>query len=213
MDWQDLRAPYLAVLAQAGYRPEIDSDGDIRFAYEGRHFYVTRNCDATYLEILYPGFWSIDSGPELGMVLFAASTANRTTKAAKLWVSEDLDRVSAVAECLISGPLDLQPIFMRLLRCLSLALETFRAEMLTQTSDNSELAKTSANPGRSMMTSQPCDGGDGDCAHRYLKVTAAEARCEKCGARTTIATHSLKAGPGGVQLCTECYSWFGLAIS
>lgn len=129
MDWHDLRAKYMATLASEGFRPELDSDGDIHFKYEGRHYYITDNCDDGYFHMLYPGFWPISSGEELARVMVAATTATRGTKAAKVWVHSDFKNVSAVLSALISDPGDVRIFVERGVRCIRAAVDTFKDEM------------------------------------------------------------------------------------
>ena len=73
MGWEDLRQTYMSVLSDEAFRPEIDSDGDIHFKYEGGHYFVTRNCDDGFFYVLYPAFWPIDDVEELGRAVMAAS--------------------------------------------------------------------------------------------------------------------------------------------
>jgi hypothetical protein len=129
MSWEDLRETYMTILADEGFRPEVDSDGDIHFKYEGGHYYITSNCDDGFFYILYPGFWGIDDEEELERAVMAASKATRLTKAAKVFINSDLKDVSATAETLIVNPGDVQKLINRALRCIRSAVASFTKEM------------------------------------------------------------------------------------
>lgn len=129
MAWEDLRQSYLAILNSEGFRPEVDSDGDVHFKYEGGNYFVTSNCDDGYFQLLFPNFWRIESGEELAKVVLAASTATRGTKDAKVWVNASLDNVSASAESLINSPADVRHFLGRSLRVIRRAVDTFVEEM------------------------------------------------------------------------------------
>jgi hypothetical protein len=129
MSWEELRETYMTILADEGFRPEVDGDGDIHFKYEGGHYFVTRNCDDGFFYILYPGFWAIDDAEELERAVMAASKATRVTKAGKVFIDDDLKDVSATAEMLIVNPADVQKLLTRSLRCIRSAVESFKREM------------------------------------------------------------------------------------
>jgi len=62
-----------------------------------------------------------------------------------------------------------------------------------------------------MVSGAICDDGR-DCAHRYVKTTVNEGRCEKCGSATPLSRHNWQSGPGGIQKCRECHALLGLAL-
>lgn len=117
------------LLINEGFRPEIDSDGDIRFKYEGGIYYILNTNDDGYFQVVFLGFWKIDRGAELGAAMLAASNANRRTKVAKLWADSDFNRMNASAEIFFSDWSDLTgPIITRCLRAIRTAVDTFREE-------------------------------------------------------------------------------------
>jgi len=124
-----MRRKYMSMLTDMGFRPEIDSQGDIHFKYEGGNYYITDNCDDTFFFLLFPGFWSLDSRNEQLAGLMAANSATRQVKAAKVFVSSKLDRVTASLECLITDPDDVPSVIMRGLRCIQQAVNIFKEEM------------------------------------------------------------------------------------
>lgn len=129
MDWQDLRTRYMSILVDLGFRPEIDSDGDIKFTYEGGKYYITDNCDDSYFFLLFPGFWSFDNRDEQIAGILAANATNRQVKAATVIVNTDMTRAAITVECFIGEPSDVRSFLMRALRCIQQAVGTFRDEM------------------------------------------------------------------------------------
>ena len=117
------------MLSDMGFRPEVDSDGDIHFRYEGGNYYITSNCDDTYFFLLFPGFWTLDSKAEQLAGLLAANNASRRVKAAKTYVTPNMDRVSVSLECLVGGPSDVRGFLMRGLRCIQQSVTVFKEEL------------------------------------------------------------------------------------
>jgi hypothetical protein len=136
VDWSDLRPTYMSTLTELGFRPEIDGDGDIRFMYEGGNYYITDNCDETFVYIMYPGFWSLEDRSEQLAGLMAANSTNSQVKAAKILLSKDMTRASVTIECLIREASDVSSFLMRALRCIQLARRTFRDEIQGLTANN-----------------------------------------------------------------------------
>ena len=129
MSWEDLRKIYLTILIDNGFRPEIDSDGDIHFKYEGGNYFVTANCDDTYFYLLYPGFWSVESPDKQAAALRAANATNLRMKTAKVILGRDMKVVSVTLECYVRQPSDVSSFLMRGLRSIQQAVDVFREEM------------------------------------------------------------------------------------
>lgn len=119
----------MSLLSTEGYRPEIDSDGDIYFKHEGNGFYITSNCDEHYFYLFKAGTWSIDSSAERAAASIAAHNATRQTKVAKAYFDRDMTSVRFSAESFIEGPSASSLIVARSLRSLDTALDNFRSEM------------------------------------------------------------------------------------
>jgi hypothetical protein len=119
----------MSMLSDLGFRADIDSDGDIRFNYEGKTYYITSNCDDTFFYIVCPAFWTLDNKTEQLAGLLAASSTSRRVKAAKVWVASGMDRVDVTLECLIGEPSDVRSFLMRGLRSMQQAVSIFREEM------------------------------------------------------------------------------------
>lgn len=129
MEWDELKEIYLSILSDEGFRPVVDSDGDIHFKYEGGNYYIFAERDEQFIYIQYPRFWGIDGSEERIRALRAANSATATTKAAKVCVTPEGDDVSAAFESLVSAPSELRHILVRGLRCIRSAVNKFVEEM------------------------------------------------------------------------------------
>jgi hypothetical protein len=128
-EWAAVRQVYLDHLAEEGYRPSVDEDGDVHFKHEGGHYYITHNSDEGYLQVLFPNFWSIDSPEELQAAYRAVSVVNNGYKVVKFYVRADETNLHATAELFITSP---HVAVLHLSRCLDVlttAQRTFREEM------------------------------------------------------------------------------------
>jgi hypothetical protein len=117
------------MLVDLGFRPDVDSDGDIRFTYEGGKYFITDNCDDSYFFLMYPGFWKFESKDEQIAGLLAANATNRQVKTATVLVNKDMTHASITVECFVGEPSDVRSFLMRSLRCVQQAVSTFRDEM------------------------------------------------------------------------------------
>jgi hypothetical protein len=125
-----LQDMYMGYLKEQGYTPSIDEDGDVRFKYEGGTYYIiVDENDPTFLHILYPNFWEIESPIELAQAKNAVSYVNRTAKIAKIYLVRDDVDLSISAESLLNQPEDFKICFARMLRCIRTARDEFREEM------------------------------------------------------------------------------------
>ena len=89
MNEEQIQALYMEILAEEGYRPKLDEDGDVLFKAEGRTLYIRMYPDDTeYLQLVLPNFWKIESEREREMALIAANHATRVTKVAKVFVTK-----------------------------------------------------------------------------------------------------------------------------
>jgi hypothetical protein len=90
---------YLQYLKDEGYKPTLDSDGDVLFKYEGGTYYIIANeNDPMFFHVFYPNFWTIDKPEDLEKAYRAANEASRQTKVGKVYVNEAKNRVSAAVE-------------------------------------------------------------------------------------------------------------------
>lgn len=117
---------YSDYLEREGYRPTIDSDGDVIFKREGKLYYVDIDTsDASFFRLVYPQFWRIEDGEELARVLLAANTANAKTKVAKVYVLGNLTDTSASIEMFFDRPEQFSPVFHRAMSALLAGVANF----------------------------------------------------------------------------------------
>lgn len=125
---EEYQSMYVDFLKEEGYAPKVDSDGDVAFKAEGKNYYIEVNeDDSEYFRIVFPNFWEIESEDERVAVAFAASTASRKTKVAKVYLVGDNTSISA--EILLSDPASFRDHFGRMIGMILTALETFQEEM------------------------------------------------------------------------------------
>lgn len=121
---------YFAYLAEEGYRPEIDADGDVAFKAEGWSYVILIDeTDDNYFALLCPNFWEIENEGELDSALVAANYATRTTKVAKIFVRSDNRNTSASIEMFFERPEDFETVFSRALSALRTGVRTFAEKM------------------------------------------------------------------------------------
>jgi hypothetical protein len=121
---------YSDYLSGEGYRPEIDSDGDVAFKSEGKSYYIDIDTDdRSFFQLVYPNFWPIEDNEELLKAVFAADAANRKTKVAKVYLRSDHKQVSAAIEIFLPKPEEFGEIFPRALNALRASVSNFVEEM------------------------------------------------------------------------------------
>ncbi len=114
----------LNFLAEEGYRPKIDDDGDIVFKIEGGVYFISFDeKDSTYFSIVYPNFWEIENEDEHEKVLDCASRTNATCKAAKVYVVKD--NTFATIETFMESPEQFMGVLNRFVSALRFAVRTF----------------------------------------------------------------------------------------
>jgi hypothetical protein len=128
MTKQELAEMYRSYLADQGYAPKIDDDGDVIFKCEGRVYFIdVAEKDETFFRLIFPNFWSIESEAERQKVSQAALHATVQTKVAKVFPVGD--NTWASIEMFCSPPEAFQPVFRRCLRALQASVENFREKM------------------------------------------------------------------------------------
>ena len=115
--WDEIRDLHVEFLAEQGFRPKVDGEGDIHFRYEGRNHFIMETQDENYFHLLFPNFFPLAGEVEVEEAALAASSASRATKDAKVYLNPALDNVSASVELLVGDPAD---IHVHLLRCLGI---------------------------------------------------------------------------------------------
>lgn len=114
----------LNYLKTEGYVPNLDSDGDVHFKYEGGHYFVCfNNEDTDFFRIIYPKFWSIDDEVERDRVVRAADRATARTKVAKIFTVDG--ETWGSIELFISDFAQVEKFFPRMMSALKTAINTF----------------------------------------------------------------------------------------
>lgn len=129
MGWDEIRDLHVEFLAEQGFRPKVDGEGDIHFRYEGRNHFIMETQDEHYFHLLFPNFFPLAGEVEVEEAALAASSASRATKVAKVYLNPALDNVSASVELLVAGPADVHAHLLRCLGILGAATGKFLEEM------------------------------------------------------------------------------------
>lgn len=119
---------YKNYLAEEGFVPKIDDDGDVAFKCEGRTYAILIDKDDdTFFHLALPCFWSIENEAERAQVEQAALFATSRTKVAKVYPTKD-NTVAAV-ELFCSPPEAFKTVFPRAMRALQSCVMSFRNKM------------------------------------------------------------------------------------
>jgi len=125
---EERQKAYMEFLTREGYRPDIDSDGDVRFKHEGFTYFIeVDEKDDKYFRIGFPNFWSIDSDAERARVLVACDEATRRCKGAKVYSVRD--NVWASFETFFDETRQYEPVFRRMMGALRTAVSAFVQKM------------------------------------------------------------------------------------
>jgi hypothetical protein len=117
---------YSDELVAEGYRPQIDSDGDVAFRHEGGTYYIIVNDkDECYFQLILPNFWSIDSRDEYVNAVIAAHDVTRGCKVTKVYLRRDGKAVHAVIEMFVRTPQDFRHTFSRSVLALQAGVRLF----------------------------------------------------------------------------------------
>ncbi len=129
MSKQERAAIYLEYLQSEGFRPEIDKDGDVRFGYEGKVFFIIIDeSDPQFFRIVMPNFWKIDNDDECGRALSAISHSNGLSKVAKCFLVRG--NVWASIELFFGEPeQEFRAVFPRTMTALMNGVNNFVARM------------------------------------------------------------------------------------
>lgn len=128
---------FRAALTREGLVPELDADGDLRFTFEGGHYVLfAEPTDESYVRILFPNFWPIESDEERTRAFRAATVATRRCKGAKVWLRDDETDVCASIESFLPGPEYLDYVLARMIAAVQYAARQFRDEMHGASSDD-----------------------------------------------------------------------------
>ena len=112
-----------------GYCPEIDEDGDIKFAYQLKTIYVmTADDDEPYVSVMLPQFHDIEEGKET-IALAVCNKMTRELKFAKVYIDQTFNHVTATCEFYYSSKKSLLQNLERSLELLGVIRTVFRNDM------------------------------------------------------------------------------------
>lgn len=130
MSKQDRADMYRNYLAEEGFSPKLDSDGDVVFKYEGKSYcIIVDENDEEFFRLVFPNFWSIESDEEREKVLNAANYSTARTKVTKIFPIRD-DTWAAI-EMFCSPPEAFKISFRRCLSALQTGVNNFLEQMRT----------------------------------------------------------------------------------
>jgi WD40 repeat protein len=125
---QNAQQCFMDYLAEEGFRPNLDKDGDIHFKYEGNHYYLLYSArDRQFVRMIYPNFWPIESDEERQRALAAANMITGQCKCCKVYVSDE--DVNAAVELFVAEPSHAVAVLGRALGALQHGVKTFAEEM------------------------------------------------------------------------------------
>jgi hypothetical protein len=123
-----LQRLYTDYLSEEGYRPEVDSDGDVRFKREGRLYFIgVSEEDPEFFRVVLANIWPIESEKERAQVLVAADESNAKSKVAKVYTVRD--NVWVCVELFVARPEDFKGVFRRAMSALDNGVAIFVEKM------------------------------------------------------------------------------------
>lgn len=124
----ELQGIYKDYLAEEGFKPDLDDDGDVKFKREGKTYFIQINeQDPEFFRIVFPNFWKIEDEGERLKAFRAAEWANRKTKCCKVFMMQN--NMWASIEAFLPKPDDFKPIFMRCLSAMETGVSNFAQNM------------------------------------------------------------------------------------
>jgi hypothetical protein len=120
---------YLTFLAEEGYRPRINANGNVSFKCEGRPCVITIDeKEEEYFYLIYPNFWRIESDEELAQVKEAGLAVIAEIKAVKIYPVGGTNTYATVEQFCFPTQ-TFKDVFDRCLRALRAGVEKFVAKM------------------------------------------------------------------------------------
>jgi hypothetical protein len=125
---QQLQEIYSSHLANEGFRPKIDNDGDISFRSEGRTFWIQiYENDPTFFS-MFMGFIQEDKSPQMRLRrLEGCNIANQKIKVIKCHLDKDGDPIFG-AEMFLANPGDFKTNLSHLLRAIEGSYKEYRSQ-------------------------------------------------------------------------------------
>jgi len=122
---------YMDYLEEEGYKPELDSDGDVQFKSEGKTYFINvLEDDPTYFRVVLANIWPIESEEERLQVLVAVDYSNAKAKVTKSYLVKE--NVWVGIEIFLPKAEDFTAVFPRCMSALSNGLTHFITRMQEQ---------------------------------------------------------------------------------
>jgi hypothetical protein len=119
---------YMEFLAEEGFRPKLDEDGDITFRCEGKTFLIFRSHgDEQLFRLGALWIWPIESEEERQRALVAAAETTAQLKVVKVFPMND--DIWATVELLFEEPGQVRAVFPRALALCQAGVEQFGSKM------------------------------------------------------------------------------------
>ena len=121
----------LDFLAEEGFRPKLDEDGDVYFKYEGATYVVIAgHGDATILTVLLPYFWPLEDAAERTRAMEAAMNAQKSVRIGRVTVLDE--NVSASINAYLPDEQSFRAVLLRSIDGLHYLAKAFRDHMRAQ---------------------------------------------------------------------------------
>lgn len=119
-----LRADHMAHLQELGHAPEVDADGDIRFVYKGRTYFITIDpADPTCFRMVLANVWPVKTEEERLRASVAMDRCNAQANVTKAFLVRD--NVWLAVETFLPQPADHRAVFQRCLSALGRGVSIF----------------------------------------------------------------------------------------
>lgn len=118
---------YMAFLADEGFRPTLDADGDVVFKVEGYMYYISIEEDEEFFRLIFPNFWPLETEVERTRAEAIALRLTSRMKVVKVLPTER--GVLATIEMFSPTPDSVFPIFQRSIQAIQGAVRAFVEEM------------------------------------------------------------------------------------
>lgn len=121
---EQLQKMYKEYLANEGFKPEVDADGDVIFKFEGTSYYISVDAeDQEFFRIMSTEVISVKTPEERWKSEVACVYATSKTKVAKAFISSDKVRFSL--ELFVAKPQDFKGVFIRGMSALQAVRKNF----------------------------------------------------------------------------------------
>jgi hypothetical protein len=124
---QERAQAYMGFLAEQGFRPTVDGDGDVAFKVEGYLYYISVEEDEEFFRLIFPNFWPIESEDERTRAEAAALRVTNRLKVVKVLPTQR--GVLATIEMFVPSPESVFPVFHRAIQAIQGGVSAFMDEM------------------------------------------------------------------------------------